>query len=118
MCSLDLAKYEAAASGSPCPSPSPPRSRLVIGFLAAHAGRVFIMITLAFAQMLYSVFHDTKLGGGSDGIYISIRPELTVAGTKPLDLENPCILLFRAPGHDRRIRVAQPGSARTIRTGR
>jgi len=47
------------------------------------------MVTLAFAQMLYSVFHDTKLGGGSDGIYIYIRPELTIAGIKPLDLENP-----------------------------
>jgi branched-chain amino acid transport system permease protein len=63
---------------------------LVIGFLVVRtAGVYFIMVTLAFAQMLYAVFHDTKLGGGSDGIYISVRPELTVAGTKPLDLENP-----------------------------
>ena len=63
---------------------------LVIGFLVMRtAGIYFIMVTLAFAQMLYSVFHDTKLGGGSDGIYITVRPELTVAGIKPLDLENP-----------------------------
>jgi branched-chain amino acid transport system permease protein len=63
---------------------------LVIGFLVVRTtGVYFIMVTLAFAQMLYSVFHDTKLGGGSDGIYISVRPELTVAGTTPLDLENP-----------------------------
>jgi branched-chain amino acid transport system permease protein len=63
---------------------------LIIGFLVVRtAGIYFIMVTLAFAQMLYSVFHDTKLGGGSDGIYISVRPELPVAGIKPLDLENP-----------------------------
>jgi branched-chain amino acid transport system permease protein len=63
---------------------------LVIGYLVLRtAGVYFIMVTLAFAQMLYSVFHDTKLGGGSDGIYITVRPELTIAGIKPLDLENP-----------------------------
>jgi len=63
---------------------------LVIGFLVVRTGGVyFIMVTLAFAQMLYSLFHDTKLGGGSDGIYINIRPELTVGSIKPLDLENP-----------------------------
>src|SRR4029434_3904253 len=54
------------------------------------------MVTLAFAQMLYSIFHDTKLGGGSDGIYIYIRPELTLAGIKPLDLENPAGFYYLA----------------------
>ena len=63
---------------------------LVIGFLVVRTtGVYFIMATLAFAQMLYSVFHDTKLGGGSDGIYITVRPEFTVFGIKPLDLESP-----------------------------
>jgi branched-chain amino acid transport system permease protein len=62
----------------------------VIGFFVVRtAGVYFIMVTLAFAQMLYSIFHDTKLGGGSDGIYIYVRPELSVAGVKPLDLESP-----------------------------
>ena len=32
-------------------------------------GVYFIMVTLAFAQML-PVFHDTKIGGGTDGIHI------------------------------------------------
>ena len=32
------------------------------------------MVTLAFAQMAYFVFHDTKLGGGSDGIYLYAKP--------------------------------------------
>jgi branched-chain amino acid transport system permease protein len=63
---------------------------LVIGFLVVRtAGVYFIMVTLAFAQMLYSVFHDTKLGGGSDGIYIYVRPDLAISGIKPVDLENP-----------------------------
>ena len=35
----------------------------------AHRGVYFIMVTLAFAQMAYFVFHDIKLGGGSDGIF-------------------------------------------------
>jgi branched-chain amino acid transport system permease protein len=61
----------------------------VIGFFVLRtSGVYFIMVTLAFAQMLYSVFHDTKLGGGSDGIYIYMRPELTVAGFRLIDLEN------------------------------
>jgi branched-chain amino acid transport system permease protein len=63
---------------------------LVIGFLVVRtAGVYFIMVTLAFAQMLYAAFHDTKIAGGSDGIYILVRPELTLAGFKPLDLESP-----------------------------
>ncbi len=63
---------------------------LVIGFLVVRTtGIYFIMVTLAFAQMLYAIFHDTKLGGGSDGIYITVRPEMTIAGFKTLDLESP-----------------------------
>jgi len=63
---------------------------LVIGFFVVRTtGVYFIMVTLAFAQMLYAVFHDTKIGGGSDGIYIYARPEMTVAGWKPLDPESP-----------------------------
>jgi len=63
---------------------------LIIGFLVVRtAGVYFIMVTLAFAQMLYSVFHDTNLGRGSDGIYIYVRPELNIAGFKLFDLESP-----------------------------
>ena len=63
---------------------------LIIGYLVVRtAGVYFIMVTLAFAQMLYAIFHDTDLGGGSDGIYILVRPELTLAGFKPLNLEDP-----------------------------
>lgn len=73
---------------------------LVIGFLVVRtAGVYFIMVTLAFAQMLYAIFHDTKLGGGSDGIYINVRPELTLAGFKPLDLEIPAQFYYLALIH-------------------
>jgi len=49
-------------------------------------GVYFIMVTLAFAQMAYFVFHDTKVGGGSDGIFLSVKPMLRVAGTTLVDL--------------------------------
>jgi branched-chain amino acid transport system permease protein len=47
----------------------------------------FIMITLAFAQMAYFVFHDTPLGGGSDGIYLYFKPEVKLFGLQLLDLD-------------------------------
>jgi branched-chain amino acid transport system permease protein len=48
---------------------------LVIGFLVVRTrGIYFIMVTLAFAQMLFFLFFDTKIAGGSDGIYIDMRP--------------------------------------------
>ena len=47
-------------------------------------GVYFIMVTLAFAQMAYFVVHDTPLGGGTDGIYLTMKP---VIGS--LDLDNP-----------------------------
>ncbi len=57
---------------------------LVVGALSLRTkGVYFIMVTLAFAQMAYFVFHDTPFGGGSDGIYMYIRPVLG-----PLDMEN------------------------------
>lgn len=85
-------RYEAASVGATLPvaMAAAAAAALVIGFLVLRtAGVYFIMATLAFAQMLYSVFHDTQLGGGSDGIYITARPELSIAGLKPFDLESP-----------------------------
>jgi len=85
-------KYEAASLWLTLPTAmvAAATAALIIGFLVVRtAGVYFIMVTLAFAQMLYAVFHDTKLGGGSDGIYIYIRPDATIAGIKPVDLENP-----------------------------
>ena len=70
---------------------------LIIGALVVRtSGVYFIMATLAFAQMIYAIFHDTKIAGGSDGIYITVRPELSIAGYKPLDLENPAEFYYLA----------------------
>ena len=49
-------------------------------------GVYFIMVTLAFAQLAYFVVHDTKAGGGSDGIFLYVKPVLQVGGTTLLDL--------------------------------
>ena len=70
---------------------------LAVGAAAAYAvfvgvlslrtrGVYFIMVTLAFAQMAYFVFHDTQVGGGSDGIFLYAKPTLQVAGTTVVDL--------------------------------
>ena len=48
---------------------------VVVGALSLRTrGVYFIMVTLAFAQMAYFIFHDTKIGGGSDGIYLNVKP--------------------------------------------
>ena len=62
---------------------------LFVGALSLRTrGVYFIMVTLAFAQMAYFVFHDTRLGGGSDGLYLYVRPTLALGATGLLDLEN------------------------------
>ncbi len=61
---------------------------LITGILVLRTkGIYFIMVTLAFAQMVFFVFHDTKFGGGSDGIYIYAKPTLVIAGFQVLNLE-------------------------------
>jgi len=48
---------------------------LFVGALSLRTkGVYFIMVTLAFAQMAYFVFHDTKLAGGSDGLFLYVKP--------------------------------------------
>jgi branched-chain amino acid transport system permease protein len=62
---------------------------LFIGALSLRTrGVYFIMVTLAFAQMAYFVFHDTGLGGGSDGIFLYAKPTLEFGGRKWLDLDD------------------------------
>ena len=61
---------------------------LAVGALSLRTrGVYFIMVTLAFAQMAYYAVHDTPLGGGTDGIYLSQPPQL--AG---LDLGRPQVI--------------------------
>lgn len=62
---------------------------LLIGALALRtSGVYFIMATLALAQMLFFFVHDSKLAGGSDGIYIYFRPTTSLFGWNPFDLNN------------------------------
>jgi branched-chain amino acid transport system permease protein len=60
---------------------------LVVGmFVVRTKGIYFIMVTLAFAQMFYFVFHDTNFGGGSDGISMNFKPVASIGGFLPFDL--------------------------------
>ena len=48
---------------------------LAIGWLSLRAtGVYFIMVTLAFTQMLFFFFNDSPSLGGSDGLYVQERP--------------------------------------------
>ena len=61
---------------------------LFVGALSLRTkGVYFIMVTLAFAQMAYFVFHDTKLAGGSDGIFLYTKPVLQLADRTLLNLD-------------------------------
>jgi branched-chain amino acid transport system permease protein len=53
---------------------------LVIGALSLRTkGFFFLMVTLAFGQMIYFLFNDTKLGGGTDGAFLT-KPVLSLFG--------------------------------------
>lgn len=73
---------------------------LVIGFFVVRTrGIYFIMVTMAFAQMLFYLVFDNKelnfLGlfplklGGSDGVYINFKPDAGV-----FDLENKQVFYY------------------------
>ena len=57
-------------------------------FVVRVRGIYFIMVTLAFAQMFYFVFHDTDFGRGSDGITMNFKPSAEIRGFVPVDLGN------------------------------
>lgn len=63
---------------------------LVIGFFVVRThGIYFIMVTMAFAQMIFYLFFDNKALGGSDGLYINFKPE-----TGLFDLENKKVFFY------------------------
>ena len=84
-------KYEAASLWLTLPAAmlAAGMAALVVGvFVVRVKGIYFIMVTLAFAQMFYFVFHDTKFGRGSDGISMNFKPVAAIGGFTPFDLGN------------------------------
>src|SRR6478672_12817510 len=70
---------------------------LAVGALSLRTrGIYFIMVTLAFAQMAYFVFHDMKFAGGSDGRYLYVKPVLALGPYTLLDLDRPLTLYYVA----------------------
>ncbi|MCW5658034.1 MAG: branched-chain amino acid ABC transporter permease [Burkholderiaceae bacterium] len=68
---------------------------LFMGALSLRTqGVYFIMVTLAFAQMAYYVIHDTPLGGGTDGIYLYVKPVLALGGATLIDLDQPLVMYY------------------------
>ncbi len=68
---------------------------LVIGFFVVRThGIYFIMVTMAFAQMVFYLFFDNKTLGGSDGLYINFKPTVAVAGFTLLDLDHKLTLYY------------------------
>jgi branched-chain amino acid transport system permease protein len=63
---------------------------LVIGFFVVRTrGIYFIMVTMAFAQMVFYLFFDNKVLGGSDGLYVNFRPSALV-----FDLEHKRVFYY------------------------
>ncbi|MCW5652296.1 branched-chain amino acid ABC transporter permease [Hydrogenophaga sp.] len=63
---------------------------LVIGFFVVRTrGIYFIMVTMAFAQMVFYLFFDNKALGGSDGVYVYFRPDATL-----FDLESKTVFYY------------------------
>ena len=84
-------KYEAASLWTTLPAAmcAAGVAALVTGiFVVRVKGVYFIMVTLAFAQMFYFLFHDTKFGRGSDGISMNFKPVASIGGFTPFDLGN------------------------------
>ena len=68
---------------------------LVIGFFVVRThGIHFIMVTMAFAQMVFFLFFDNKALGGSDGLYINFRPSAALLGWTPFELDSKRTLYY------------------------
>ena len=62
----------------------------MIGFFVVRThGIYFIMVTMAFAQMVFYLFFDNKALGGSDGIYVNIKPDAML-----FDLDNKRVFYY------------------------
>jgi branched-chain amino acid transport system permease protein len=89
---LAAPQYEAASLWTTLPlaAGAAALAALAIGALSLRTrGIYFIMVTLAFGEMLFFLFHDTKIAGGSDGTFIYLKPEAGIGSFALLDLEKP-----------------------------
>ena len=72
---------------------------LFMGALSLRTrGVYFIMVTLAFAQMAYYLVHDTPLGGGTDGIYLNLRPQIALGQAVLVDIDQPLAMYYLVLG--------------------
>ena len=72
---------------------------LIIGFFVVRThGIYFIMVTMAFAQMVFYLFFDNKALGGSDGLYINFKPTLELGAWVLLDLDKKASLYYLTLG--------------------
>ena len=68
---------------------------LIIGFFVVRThGIYFIMVTMAFAQMVFYLFFDNKVLGGSDGLYINFKPSAAIGSWVPFDLDGKLTLYY------------------------
>lgn len=68
---------------------------LVIGFFVVRThGIYFIMVTMAFAQMVFFLFFDNKALGGSDGLYVNFKPTAEIFGWTAFDLDDKRTLYY------------------------
>ena len=62
---------------------------VIIGLISIRASGVyFIMLTLAFAQMFYYFFFESKHFNGDDGIFMFSKPEVKLGSLQLMDLGN------------------------------
>jgi branched-chain amino acid transport system permease protein len=72
---------------------------LVIGFFVVRThGIYFIMVTMAFAQMVFYLFFDNHALGGSDGLYVNFKPSVMLFGMTLLDLDNKTTFYYFTMG--------------------
>ena len=70
-------------------------SFLVGLFVLRTRGMFFIMVTLAFAQIFYFLFHDVKaLGGSSDGMNLRGKPTTAIGNWVPFELTDTNTLYY------------------------
>jgi branched-chain amino acid transport system permease protein len=61
----------------------------IVGAVSIRArGLYFVLMTLAFGELGFHLFHDTGIGGSADGRYINFRPELRLPGGIAFAFEN------------------------------